>query len=349
MRKLYATHLAKFPEPCIASHISVLDNEEFEMSPPSALLSLPNISEAWTYSETQIAKFRQMLASQNLSSDLLIGTFGSFARSEASPQSDLDFVLVCRKPSQIAQSKKVLERVESKLFEIAGRSLSSTGAFGNVEDLETMLSNIGGNKDDNNKITRRVLFLLEGEWLHNKDLFGEIKLTLLNKYVRQSISAHQLALFLLNDIIRYYRTICVDFEIKKIEQDKPWGTRNIKLVFSRKLLYFSGVFAVAETYQRRPEEKIRILSELLGVPPIARLLSIAGTDAIYPLALYDNFLGQLNQDAVRQQLDQVKESDRTNPLFRDLKDNGHHFSLRLINLLKRTYDSGHPIYRALLL
>jgi len=46
--------------------------------------------------------------------------------------------------------------------------------------------------------------------------------------------------FLLHDLIRYYRTICVDFEYKTYENGKPWGDRNIKIQFSRKFLYFSN-------------------------------------------------------------------------------------------------------------
>jgi hypothetical protein len=166
----------------------------------------------------------------------------------------------------ISSAKEALGRIVPELLTIAGRPPSTNGAFADVEDLPTILSNIGGNDDHNAKITRRVLFLLEGDWLNNRPFFQECRQQLLGRYIRDTITSHQLALFLLNDIIRYYRTVCVDFEFKTIEHDKPWGTRNIKLVFSRKLLYFSGVLVVAETMQRSYKEKVRIAA-FIGYNP----------------------------------------------------------------------------------
>lgn len=194
-------------------------------------------------------------------------------------------------------------------------------------------------------------FLLEGEWLGNKGMFEEVRQQLLGKYIRDTITSHQFALFLLNDIIRYYRTICVDFEFKTIQDasPKPWGTRNIKLVFSRKLLYFSGLLMIAETAQRSHSEKIKTLTRLSSMPVIDRILEICGPSATQALTLYDEFMESLSKAEVRSELDATSEADRLKEPFRSLKDKGHHFSWKLMSLLRDTYDSSHPIHRALVL
>ncbi|MDO8875122.1 MAG: nucleotidyltransferase domain-containing protein [Pseudolabrys sp.] len=310
---------------------------------------LPNAAIARAFTKTQISAIREYFAKSGDLDGLLVGTNGSYARGEASAQSDLDFFVICKNPNQVEGAKRALKEVAPKLIKIAGRNPSTDGAFGHVEDIPTILTNIGGNDDLNQKITRRVLLLLEGEWLNDQAMLMECRASLLERYIRPKMTSHQLALFLLNDIIRYYRTVCVDFEFKTVEDDKDWGIRNIKLVFSRKLLYFSGVLAVAETMQRSREEKLRLLQELFSIPVIDRVIKICGDSAFHSLELYDSFLREMASDVIRHDLEKTKEGDRTTEPFRRLKDEGHHFSWRLMSLFRQTYDISHPIHRLIFL
>jgi predicted nucleotidyltransferase len=310
---------------------------------------LPNLFRSRAKTAEILVNVRAKAAEFCCDRDIVIGTVGSFARGEATSESDLDFFAICPREKG-ADAKKILVEVGPKLVDIVGKPPSTTGAFNEVELLEDMLVNIGGQDDSNEKITRRVLLLLEGSWLTNEHSFPGLQRQLFEKYVRPSISAHQLCLFLLNDIIRYYRTMCVDFDHKTIENKKPWGIRNIKLVYSRKLIYFSAIIIIAETYQRSYFEKMRIMTEGFAKTPTQRLLDICGDAAIPALKLYDDFLGALDNPEMRRELENTAEGQRNeNETFRRLKDNGHHFSIKLMNLLDLSFGRSHPIHRALVL
>ncbi len=158
---------------------------------------------------------------------------------------------------------------------------------------------------------------------------------------------HQLALFLLNDIIRYYRTVCVDYEFKTYEGQKPWGIRNIKLIFSRKLLYASGLFSVALTCDRTRDKKVEVLLDLFDLPPVERIAEVCGrASAVGALESYDRFLERLGEAEVRDRLNALTKEQRTDSLFRELKNEGHHFTREILRLFETTFDTTHPIRRA---
>lgn len=157
-----------------------------------------------------------------------------------------------------------------------------------------------------------------------------------------------MAMFLLNDIIRYYRTVAVDYEFKTTEQSnpKPWAIRNIKLVFSRKLLYASGLFSVAMTVDRTRDKKVEILEGLFALPVLERMTEICGrTNMGSVMASYNRFLENLEDVEIRRHLEGLKKLDREDSRFRELKDEGHHFTRELLKLFEKTFDSTHPIHR----
>lgn len=313
------------------------------------------IERAKQYTESKLDALRDRLASMELNEDEVVLTCGSYARREASTESDIDFfIITSRPPPQSGQPFDLdtlpwVESVRDAINDIVPIEPAAAGPFSKVESRNTMLVNIGGEYDSNQKITRRMLFLLEGEWLFNADGLKQVRREILERYIGEGMTDHQLALFLLNDIIRYYRTVAVDYEFKTVEGEKPkpWGIRNIKLVFSRKLLYASGIFSVAMTADRARERKIAILEDLFEMPVIDRMVSICGQAKLESvLASYDRFLERLEDEGVRERLNTLQKTERGDPLFRELKNEGHHFTRELLKLFEGTFDTTHPIRRS---
>src|SRR6266536_429650 len=300
------------------------------------------IETAKKYSDEKLDLLREAIKDL-VPPDEMVLINGSFARREASEGSDVDFYIVTREKDL---EPKWADQVKDAIEKIVPIGPAEDGAFYHVEQLETLISNIGGERDDNHNITRRMLLLLEGEWLFNEVGLKDIRRKVLEHYIADGITDHQLALFLLNDIVRYYRTMAVDYEFKTVETKKvkPWAIRNVKLIFSRKLLYASGLFSVATTAERTRLQKISELERLFGLTVIDRMQAICGAAARPMLQSYDHFLSQLEDTSTRDHLKSLPKEQRQHDIvFRELKNEGHHFTRELLKLFENTFDSTHPI------
>lgn len=297
----------------------------------------------------KIADLEEALSSAEIPNCSVVAN-GSYARKEASQNSDFDYFILYPEGTTQCQISRADQNVRSAVQHVIGKMPSADGAFGSSLECGTLSKNIGGMLDDNASITRRVLFLIEGVPINNKDLFAKQRDELIDRYVSNDISDHQIGLFFLNDLIRYYRTICVDFEYKTVETSKPWGIRNIKLIFSRKLIYFSGVLVAAEMYQRSAQQKKDIMRELIALSPIERLRHVCRSSADRAIESYSIFLQKMEEADTRKMLEDVPLDRLRHPEeFKVLKNEGHHFSFYLMSALKNTCADSHPIHRALVM
>ena len=297
------------------------------------------------YSECKLGELRDRLGRLPLG-DAIVLVCGSYARREASEHSDIDFFIISKDTNG---EHLPVEDIHSEIHKIVPNAPSKDGPFREKVNREKILGNIGGDDDDNRNITQRILFLLEGEWLFNEEEFKCFRRKILEKYIHESMTDHQLALFLLNDVIRYYRTVAVDYEFKisGSENLKPWAIRNIKLVFSRKLLYASGLFSIAMTADRSRDKKIEILESLFERPVMDRMMAICGNAKMEPvLESYNLFLSVLEDSTDRRHLETLEKSNREDSRFRRIKNEGHHFTRELLKVFESTFDSTHPIRRA---
>lgn len=307
------------------------------------------IEAAKTNSLEKLTILRKILKNDDATFTIVVG--GSLARCEASDESDIDYFFFGDDAESIKRAKSFLGSKQHEISEVVGKPPSKDGAFGDAgcETLNALITDIGGNNDANEKITRRILFLLEGTWLTSEETFIKYRDAVLKRYVSEFIEPPHLCRFLLNDIIRYYRTICVDFEFKTVERNKEWGLRYIKLRYSRQILYFSGLIAVAETVGLDHDAKVNRLVELFNMTPIDRISTVCGVRADSALDLYNNFLVHISDSKIREALNSVTLDKGTHSdQFKELREKGRQFSLSLSKLLTATYGEDHLIHIAII-
>ena len=92
------------------------------------------------YSEDTLAKIRYRLGKLPLGNKIVL-VCGSYARREASENSDVDFFMVSDNPDDYSSP---IDGVRSAIKEVARNEPSPGGAFGSPVDRRKMLENIGG-------------------------------------------------------------------------------------------------------------------------------------------------------------------------------------------------------------
>lgn len=323
------------------------------MNPKVSLGEYHAIKQCEDLSEKKIASIRKKLECLNTkhtAKQFCIVATGSYGRFEASSESDIDLFIVSDDDIKDSFLDEIKGEIGKIIEEEVPKPTGDTKTFG-IDvciKLNTLLNNIGGNKDSNLNLTRRMLFLLEGKCLFNEERFKYYRSKLISRYTKKDSPNHQINKFFLNDIIRYYRTIATDFEYK-VKEGKSWGLRNIKLLFSRKLLYFSGIIVVAETPYKTWEEKIKITEELLDLPPLRRILKLSNTFPENIFSNYDTFLGKVSDKKIRKQLNKTTKQNRNKDgEFADLRGLGQQFSWDLHKWLQDKYFEAHLIHHLLI-
>jgi predicted nucleotidyltransferase len=287
--------------------------------------------------------------------DTAFVVFGSLAREELTEGSDVDWALLVDGPTDDGHSSAV-HRLRALLRERNYKDPGTGGLFGGLAISHELVHRIGGDSDSNRNITQRILLLLESRAPMRTDVVRtRVLRVLLTRYLVDDFgyamppkSAARVPRFLLNDIVRYWRTMAVDFAAKRREREGAgWGLRNFKLRMSRKLIFAAGLVACLSCKLRPPESLALPAAETeedYAAIMATHLLSFVDSTPLDILAWastqfeadgrtvaaifesYDAFLGLLSDTEARNRLDELRPEEALgDSLFKKTRDIGNRF------------------------
>jgi hypothetical protein len=273
----------------------------------------PNLFAARARTERELRDKRESVREVGVDDDAAVVLFGSWGRHELTPHSDDDWVILVNGGERdgVRPSTDEMER----RIGVAERKPGAQGVFGDIVFCDHLVGRIGLDTDDNRNLTRRVLLLLESQPVANDRVHRDCWERVLEGYLDDSVKDFRPPRFLLNDVIRYWRTICVDFVGKERQgTGEKWALRNLKLRTSRRVLFAGGLLPILLCHRHSAKEMRPFLVSRLALPPTDRLAA-AFLDCDVPdagvraLGAYDRWIEMLCDEAVRAELNAIPRSD----------------------------------------
>lgn len=252
--------------------------------------------------QTARAKTTEVLGSEW--ADVAIFAAGSLGRFETGRSSDLDvFLLANPRGAQADVNDPISHLDEIRLFaklidinrQLALPEFSGDGRYLKVHAVDRIISSTGDADDDSeNFFTTRLLLLLESKPLWNAPLREAAIKNVLGNYFKDGKGKRDFRpLFLLNDVLRYWRTLCLNYERDRVKSLKWWKS-NLNLKFSRKLTIFSTVLLIL-TKAAQTQDDFEAVAEMVPLERLALSLDTLDDASLLPrfvefLSDYESFL-----------------------------------------------------------
>lgn len=246
---------------------------------------------------------------------------GSFGRLEAGKLSDLDLFVVVEADAE-NEEKRLLNNVDEiklkyQIIKVAEQNgLPKFDGGGKFLASHTVISYtkwLGSSEDDyRNTLTGRMLLLLESQVLIGESTYEKTIRNVISKYFRD-FEGHEenfLPSFLFNDILRMWRTFCVNYEFYRKDGDSRNKIKNLKLKFSRMLTCYSAIVYLLAMYSKNSTVRPDDVREMVSLTPTRRLerladcnfwgkgedISIIQASIYQALDCYSQFLELTHQD-----------------------------------------------------
>jgi hypothetical protein len=278
------------------------------------------IKKNWDESIKLINEIRKCLTDKKINSSVAtVAAAGSIGRMEASPGvSDADLIVVLSEGTDLEtpEATEAYESVWEALKFLKIDRPKPNGVFGKPTNKKELLGSLGNTKETLEVFGKRLLLLLETQPMYGDDVYTNLINVIVERYADEYVRRDPKKewTFLLNDLIRYFRSLSVNYQWDFENEAGKWPIRNIKLRHSRLVMY-SGLLMLLGEASKERRDKLSWLKERLKMTPMERLAWVYEQNSDWNFhriaGPYDVFLTQLNIPEVRNHLnvDPVEAQD----------------------------------------
>lgn len=290
-----------------------------------------------------IRSFNEKITYNSLygSNDISFYTVGSLGRCEITDNSDIDIygiseadVVVKSDEDSIAKTAKCVYSIADQKYDIDTKCLK-------IYSYRDLVNSIGNSFDDyNNSFTARMTLILEGRCLYNYEQYKNLLNLVLEGYFNNRALRNENfpCVFLLDDILRYWKTLCVNYEVSYHNDSNKIEMKKISLRFSRSLMIFSTVLNIIINKSSCMKE-----SDFFILSPLERLAKALGdlndsmNEELFKeyLDLYYDFLCMKSENNI---LKKLEEDGRLRKLYEEKGDRCMAILYRFINSEKISPD-----------
>lgn len=287
--------------------------ESPKMPPDISLRPFPALTAAWKHSHAMLTRLVETLHASPPDSSVAVMVAGSYGRMDAGGESDADFLVLLDGARDESRASQAIAHVGTVLGSLGFPMPNPQGLFAKPVWVDDLPIAIGDRKDDLFELARRMVLLLEVKCVFNEPLARKAIESVLSKYLHYQFNEpHKYPLFLLNDVIRYFRSICVNYETKFWDEHDKWAIRNAKLRHSRIWMYF-GLLTLILNSSVKEDRLLYLLAHIRETPleRIAHVYSdVRERDMGNILGPYSTFIAHINDKGFRQRLSKANYEDR---------------------------------------
>lgn len=275
----------------------------------------------WEFSVATLGKINERLNKSLEDEEISVAVAGSYGRLEASPNSDLDFIILSQ--HELEDKEVILNCIKNAVDELSIGLPNPEGVFSEVISVADLVDKIGSRDDTLECVAQRMLLLMETRPLFNERIYWNVTDQILRKYLEYVIQdPKKEALFLMNDITRYFRSICVNYQFQFWREQEKWTLRNVKLRHSRIVLY-AGLLLLIMNASKERKDKFAYISTRIHYTPLEKIAFVYADNGDYSfdkiLGIYEVFLKKVTDEKIRNSLQIDYENRYSNPYYLELK------------------------------